>query len=304
MIATPHGAEPGENPAGYFILMPPKEAESAHLDVREIGRNLWRSRGIILASAIAVAIAAGIHAYLIATPIYRSHIVVSVRTDTAGGGGTGGQLSGLASLAGVNLHGGGSARIEYVAKLDSRELVEQLIRQDNLLPILFARKYDFDGKKWRNPDRVPTMDDGVRAFQEIHGIKEDPDSGLITVQVEWKDRFLAAQWAKDIVALANRTIRASAFREAQNNLAYLTGQAKIVEVESLRQSIVHLMETNLNQSMLANAQPDYAFKTIDPPTVSDADKFVSPVRKIEMLGGFFAGALLASIFVLWRGNRR
>jgi uncharacterized protein involved in exopolysaccharide biosynthesis len=301
MTVAPTGAEPGDKPSGYFVLMPPAQDGSAHFDARSLGRKLLLSYRLILGTALVFAVLAAIHAYLIATPIYRSTIVVSVRTDTPNNAPTGG-LSGLASLAGINLHGGGPGRIEYVAKLRSRELVEMLIHQDNLLPVIFASKYDAAAKRWKNPGNVPSMDDAVAAFKKIYSIGEDPDTGLITVQVGWKDRFVAAQWARDIIGLANSILRASAYKEAQRNISYLTGQTKVVEVESLRQSIVNLMETNLNQAMLANAQPDYAFKVMDPPTVSDADKFVSPVRKIEILSGFLAGMLLAAIFVLWRGN--
>ncbi|OJT96903.1 MAG: hypothetical protein BGN82_01565 [Alphaproteobacteria bacterium 65-7] len=302
MNAAPTGTDPGENPAGYFVLLPPQQSEMAKLDLRRVFQRLLDNWKLILACALVFTVLAGIHAYVIAQPLYRARVVVAVRNEGGIGGSVGGgQVGGLASLVGVKLGGGGSARFEFIAKLRSRQLIEMLIKQDNLLPILFAKKYDADAHQWRN--KAPTMDDGVAAFTKTLSISEDLDSGLLTVMVNWTDRFLAARWAQGIVDLANRNIRASAYSEAQRNLAYLTGQAKEVQVDSLRQSIVHLMEANLNQSMLANSQPDYAFKTIDPATVPDADKSVWPVRKVELVAGFVIGAFLASLYVLWRDRK-
>lgn len=303
MNIAPRGSEPADTPAGYFVLMPP-QAEAAQIDVRQIVRRLWREKKLLLAGALLFTILAGIHAYLLATPVYRAHAIVSVRSEGASGAGVGGQIGGLASLAGINLHGGNSSRVEFLAALRSRQLTEQLIKADNLLPILFSRKYDADAKQWRHPDHPPTMDDGVKAFYNIRQISEDADTGLVTIQIDWKDRFLAVRWTNDLIALANRSLRTTALKEAQGNLSYLTQQSQTVQVDSLRQSVVHLMETNLNQAMLAKVQPDYAFKVIDPPTLPDADKFIFPVRFVELVAGFVVGLLLASVFVLWRNNFR
>ncbi len=299
-MAAPKGRSPTDEPAGYFVVVPP-ESNGAQIDIRQVVSKLWAGRIEILSCSVLFALLAAFHAFFLATPTYRSQAVIAVRTTEPGGSAPlGGQLSGLASLAGINLHGSGPSRIEYVGRLRSRQIVEDLIQKQNLLPLLFNDKYDFNAKQWREPDRAPSLEDGVQHFLKICQISEDPDTGLLTVQITWRDRFQASEWVNDLVNLANSELRAAASREAQGNIEYLKKQSTSVQVESLRESIVHLMETNLNQAMLADAQRDFAFKVIDPPSVSDVDKFVLPLRLVEVAGGFVAGALLAVVVVLWQ----
>lgn len=304
MTAQTSGPQVGESPTGYFVAIPP-QSEAAQIDIRKMIADLWRGRYIIFGVALLLALVMGLYAFFIATPIYQARTTITLRVDEAmsGGGGLGGQLGGLASLAGVNVRNGLPGRVEYIARLRSRDMAEKFIRQENLLPVFFSDKYDSAARKWKEAERAPTMDDAVLRFRNVQHIAEDVETGLISVGFDWKDRFLASKWARDFVALTNAELRASALRETQGNLAYLADQARRVQNESLRESIVRLTETNLNRAMLAKAQPDFAFKIIDPPTVPDQDKFISPARPLMVLSGFFAGMLLAMIVVLWRGNK-
>ena len=303
MTAQSTGSQGGESPAGYFVVVPP-QGETAQIDFRKILVDLWRGRYIILGTALLLAILAGVYAYFIATPIYMARATIMVRfEDAMSSGGLSGQLGGLASLAGVNVRNGSPGRVEYIAKLRSRDLAQKFIRQENLLPVFFADKWDEAAGRWREAERAPTLDDAVLKFRKVAHIEEDIDTGLIAVSFEWRDRFLATKWTGDYIALTNAELRASALSETQSNLAYLADQARSVQNESLRESVVRLTETNLNRAMQAKAQRDFAFRIIDPPTTPDQNKFVSPVRSMMVLAGFGAGALLAMLFVLWRGNR-
>jgi uncharacterized protein involved in exopolysaccharide biosynthesis len=178
-----------------------------------------------------------------------------------------------------------------------------LIQKGNLLPILFSSKYDAAQKKWRSPQSEPSLEDGVEKFKRISSITEDKDTGLLTVTVDWNDRFLATAWVQELIALANQNLRSTAIAETQKNITYLRGQLRQVQLESLRQAIGNLLEDNLNRAMSANAREDYAFKIIDSPIVPDADKQIYPIRKLELIAGFIVGALFAIIFILWYGHR-
>src|SRR5258706_11258484 len=293
--------EASEAPTGYLVLMPPK-GSGEQIDTSEIARRLWNGKFIILAGALAFALAAALHAFVLAQPIYRAQAVISVRVASSNGNAAlGGQLGGLASLVGIDLNSQNPTRVEYVALLQSRQLVEQLIKEENLLPILFADKYDGATAKWKDPPKAPTIEDGIkRFFDRIYQVNEDTKTYLITVHIDWTDRVLAADWAKKLIDLANKDLRKSAVDESQRNMAHLERQSGRMPVESVRQSIIRLMEANLNQAMLANAQEDFALKTIDPPRIPDADKFIFPAPLLELLGGCIGGATLGAIFVLWR----
>ena len=121
------------------------------LDLRVVVARLWAGRKWIAASTV-VAAAAFVLAALLITPVYRSAVVsLPVTADEAGMGGLGsalGQLSGLASLAGIQLGGESSRLEEALAVLRSRQFTEKFIADEQLMPQLFPRKWDAREKRW------------------------------------------------------------------------------------------------------------------------------------------------------------
>lgn len=290
-----------EKPSGYFVLMP-FQGQTRLIDFAVIKKIVWDAKYLILAGALAGALIAAIHAFFIAVPIYRSQATVAIQLGEANAGSSlSSAMGGLATLSGLGLGPQNSVRSEFIAVLHSRKIIATLIQTKNLLPLLFSEDYDAQAKRWRQPESPPSLQDGVDLFRgRVYQVSEDRQTSLVTIQVDWKDRSLAQQWVLDIINLTNQQLRATALNETRQNLDYLTRQSQQVQVESLRQSITRLMESNLNRAMLANSQQDYAIKIIDPPTVPDPNKRVSPNRKAEIVAGLVLGALLILVFQLWR----
>ena len=299
------GTESAETPSGYFVLMP-QQAEGEKIELGRILQALWEAKFWIAGAAFAGAVVAGIWAFYIAVPIYRSQATVTVRMNGPNNnGGIGGAMSSLAALGGVNLGSQNPERVEFISVLRSRRLTEEFIRQYDLLPVLFHKLYDPAAKQWKDPQSQPTIQDGIDFFMtSILLISEARETGLVTVRMDWQDRVLVAEWVDNFIKLANQDLRLSALKETSDNLAYLTKEAQQVQVESLKQSIVRLMENNLNRAMLANAQADYAFRVIDPPRVSDPNKKVAPSRKLAIMIGFAIGGFIAALLTLWLARKK
>lgn len=266
--------------------------------MQALWRNgLWIAAGMLLVGGLAALRAT------YATPFYRTEALVAVRSpDTGGAAGVlGGQLGGLASLAGIELGGGGSREAEYVAILSSRSLARALIERDGLLPVLFHKQWDPAAKRWKGKPR--SVGDAVDLFvKKLRAVSQDRKTGLVTVAVEWSDPKLAARWATSLVDMANRQIRREAIAEAQRNLTFLRGEERRLQVESVRLASYRLVEANMNQIMLANIQPDYAFKTIERAEVPEIEKPVRPKLVLETLIGAVLGGLLAALVVAWRAR--
>lgn len=245
----------------------------------------------------------GIIAAFVITPTYRAEIVVSPvegSSSKSGLSALAGQLGGLASLAGVSLSGGGD-KSEAIATLRSRALTENYIRQQDLLPILFAKKWDASNKQfYRNAQgKIPTLWDGNKLFaKEIRTVAEDKKTGLVTLGIEWEDPAKAAQWANDLVKLANQTLRDRAITESNRNLTYLNEQLGKTSVVELRQAIFRLIETEVKNVMVANGSEEYAFKVIDPAVIPE-ERF-GPQRKLIVLLGFSSGLILSTLYALVR----
>jgi uncharacterized protein involved in exopolysaccharide biosynthesis len=266
------------------------------IDLAAVWKLAWGHKYLILIVALVCAALAGIVAFNI-TPIFRAEIVViAARSGGVGGAGSlSGQLGGLASiasLAGVNLDSAGGADREAKAILDSRRLDEDFIRQNNLLGVLLP-----------NSKKPPTLWLAVKAFREgVLTIKEDKRTGLTTLNFDWKDPAVAAQWANGFVALANERIRARAIDDANRNIKFLNEQIDKTRVVEVQRSMYSLIENETKTLMLANAKTEYAFSVIDPAV--PPERKVSPHRSLYVLFGAFVGAAVGLFVAYLRRARR
>lgn len=264
----------------------PTDADDT-IDVIALWRLLWGQKVLIAIVAGVFGVTAVILA-LIATPIYRAEAVVTPVADSGlGGAGSSlaGRFGGLASLAGIDLGSSGVAGQEAQAVLESRRLVEEFIRRNDLVDELL-------------PPGSPTSSlwHAVQKFRDtVVSIRTDDLDGTTTVVVEWKDPAVAATWANGLVALANELMRAKALAGSSRNIEYLNKQIAATNVVEMQRVMYGLIENETKSLMLANARPDYAFTVVDPAAVPEAR--VRPKRKLMVLTGTTLGLILAVLFV-------
>lgn len=259
----------------------------------------WR---LVAAAIAATTLTSGLFAFLL-PPLYRAEVTVVQGGQEGGIGSTTamlGQLGGLASLAGINLGSLGGGSSEYLAILKSRMIVEEFIRRNTLLPVLFADVWNSDTATWATePDDTPTLWRGVKYFtEEVLTVQEYPAEGIIRVGIKWADPDLAAQWANGLVALANEFIRSRDLAEAERNVAYLNNEIQKTNVVELQQVLYALVRSEMQTIMLANARVEYAFRVVDPAMPPETRSF--PNRTLFIAGGIALGGFLGLILVLVR----
>jgi uncharacterized protein involved in exopolysaccharide biosynthesis len=121
---------------------------------------------VMISGITVVAAVLALAAALLTTPVYRSTALLApVSDDSQGAGFAGGQLADLAALGGFAI--GASSKQEGIALLKSRVLVEQFIRDEQLLPVLFADDWDSNRNVWTlDEEDVPTLRDAYDYFDE------------------------------------------------------------------------------------------------------------------------------------------
>jgi uncharacterized protein involved in exopolysaccharide biosynthesis len=236
------------------------------------------------------------------TPLYKADAVLTASDEISGAGGgasLSGELGGLAALAGFG--GARNGRLnEAIATLRSRILTERYIKQQNLLPILFAEKWDSEAKRWKTA-KIPTSQDGYLLFEKkIRTVTEDKKTGLIAISVTWSDPQLAAKWLQDLVDQTNDYLRLQAIQRSNQNLSYLNEQLNKASVVELRVAVSKLIEGEIKKAMVAEGSQEYAFRFIDPPVVPN--KKISPKRALFFLAGSFLGFFVAAVYSLFRGQ--
>ena len=272
------------------------------LRLDDLWRTLWGGRWRIAALALGTAVLAVVASFLI-TPTYRSTVLAAptAESSTSGLASLASQFAGVAALAGVNVSGS-TRTAEAIATLRSRAFTETFIRERNLMPILFADAWDAGAGRWRDETEVPTAWDAFQAFDGLRSVEEDLQTGLISVQVEWSDPALAAQWANGLVADVNRILRTRAISESRQNLEYLRSELEKNSQVPLQSTIFGLIEAELRNAMLSNVKQEYAFRVIDPAVV--AQKRNWPNRALFAALGLFIGGVIGTFAAFLRPSPR
>lgn len=287
------------------LVQNPPASETDEISLHDAWLRL-RAGWKIIAAFLLVASVGSVSTAFLMTPIFDSTALLAVTTqDDSAIKGTSG-LSKIASQFGMAsdmLDFGGSSdqKAEAIATLASRVLLETYIREQNLLPILFAEKWDAQKGEWKekDPAKQPTVWDGYKLFnKKIRTVTEDKKTGLVQFAISWKDRNLAAKWANDIVARTNAYLRNKALDTSSRHINYLNDELKRTNVLELQEAIYRLLEIEIKKTMLARGNEEYSFKTIDPAVVPQERS--RPRRWLIITFGTVTGLFLGVVVALLR----
>ena len=255
---------------------------------------LWGGKYTIL---LATLICAGLSiAYALnATQWYRAEVVLVAPTGSSGHGlanqlGGLGAAGGLIGSLGIGLD---NSNVEALAVLESAGFTRDFIREENLLPVLYAKDWDAATGKWRSadPKYQPDLDDAVDFFEKsIRKVQDDKKTGVVRLVIEWTDPKVAAAWANLFVERLNERMRERALGDSEANISYLrkvmAGESTII----LQQSIGHVLESELQKEMLARGNKEFSFTVVDraaPPKWRTRPKRAQIVAIATILGALF-----------------
>lgn len=174
------------------------------------------------------------------------------------------QFSGLAALAGIQTTSG--EVVHAIATLESRDLAREFITDLSLTEVLFASKWDDQNGTWKieDPEDWPNVNDAVEYFHDnVMSVQEEKKTGLIVLQLDWKDPAAGEIWATQLVNRANAKMRQRVIKESEKNLAYLTAELARTNIVALQDAIGQLLEVEIQKLMLARGNDDFAFRVVD-----------------------------------------
>lgn len=288
----------------------PISSRSDEIDLRELFMILWQGKWIIIAVTFLFAVA-GVFYALSLPNMYKSEGVYAPAQKQGGAGALGGQLGGLASLAGVNIGGGESNDIDQAMELiKSWPFLEGVINKHNLKPLIMGVKgwnketgelvwdeevYDPVNKKWIG---YPANGEGPSSFDVFLAVKRmlrvsvDSKTGLISITCEALSPALSLKFLDLIVDELNLHFKARDVKESARNINYLqnkVGETSIAEMQSVFYGMIELEIKNL---MLAEVSDEYTLKTV---VASRLPEEKSRPRRGGVVLAFFAGAIFFGV---------
>lgn len=269
------------------------------LSVLELFAILWGGRKQIVLCTVAATVLA-ITLALVLPPVYRSTALVAPIESDSDTSSVQSLLNPLSGIQGLYAGAGFSSSIEKaIAVLNSRLFALQFINKNNLLPELFAERWDEGQQIWIDASGIaadaPEQWQIFEKFESMLSVERSRETGLIQVSIDWEDPVKAAQWVNQIIEDVNLQLRNNDIDQAQKSLDYLSGQLEETSVVEMRQALFSLIEAQTQTIMLANVREEYVFDVIDPAVVPEFR--IAPARRLIAISGLAIGLFLGCALV-------
>ena len=280
------------------------------IDLRELFSVLWAGKTKIIAITAVFAIASVIYALSVPNQYKATAILASAQQDSGGISGALGQLSGLASLAGVSIGGGGSTETQVAQEImKSWSFIEGFIEDNNLAVGLSAAEgwdvesnelkinenvYDVDNARWLVSK--PTSWALFKSFSSRLSVGPFGNSGLLTISIEYYSPHVAKEWLDLYVVAVNKHMQERQVAKVSNNIEYLEAQIEKTSITEMQEVFYTIIEEQIKSQMLAEASPDYAFVAVSPSMVPEEKS--QPKRALICILGTLLGGMLSVLLVL------
>ena len=295
--------------------------DSDEIDLAELWGAIWKGKWLIIAITAVFAVASVLYALSLPNE-YKSTAILAPASQSGAGGLSklAGQFGGLASLAGINLGGGGGEDKSVIAMeiIKTWGFLEEFIKDNGIEVEVFAAKgwnrmsdklvidtdpYDVTNNKWVrdfNPDKgqkaEPSSWELFEKVKDRISVSQDKTTGLINLSVEYYSPVIAKQWVDKIVQAINHHIREADREEAIKSIAYLKEQINKTTIADMQSVFYQLIEEQTKTLMLAEVSEEYVFKTLSPAKV--AEEKAKPKRALICILGVMLGGMLSVLVVL------
>lgn len=145
----------------------------------------------------------------------------------------------------------------------------------------------------------PSDWDLVKTFREGHlSLSENKDNGMMTLSIKSQSPPAAQQWAEWLVADINEHMRREDVADAEARIEYLETKLDETNIAGMQQVFYQLIESETRTVMLANAQREYVFRTVDPAVVPQEK--IEPKRALLVIVALMMGGMLGVFIVFVR----
>ena len=229
-------------------------------------------------------------------------------------------LSGLASLAGVNIGDDAATQsfMLYQEGLYSRDVANELAKNPELMHVVFHKQWDAGKKQWLRPSGpvavlVPLVKEvigiPIRPWNPPDGaalqdyisktvaVDSDPLKPVVTITYRDEDPKFAVKFLNALNRAVDYKLRNIALVRADEYVDYLSAQLNTVTNADIRQALMSTLSDQEKAKMMVHATAPYAAQPFGPPSASP--KPTSPNPTLILFIAVVFGTLFGVGAALW-----
>lgn len=314
-------------PVAYEPYAPVEPAGEGEINLLDLFIVLLKHKFMIFSAVILTGMIAV--AYSLTLPnVYRSECTIAPTSQEKGPGAGLAALGGLGAMiaSDAGLMGAGSLEMFDVV-LKSRELTNIVVRQYNLLPLIFDEAWDTVNKRWKvgkpstlpglsqvikgllvsimpagnlpeknaNELKFPTPEDTYNAIQGMLNSTTDKKRNIMVLSIEHKDPRIAQKLLDFYIVGMSEFLRQQTLTEATAQQQQLSLQLAKTTDPLLKNRLYELIARQIEKETLTRVQKYYSFNIIDSAFVPE-HRFKpkrSQICILSVVVGFFVAVFLA-----------
>jgi len=286
------------------------------INIKELFLIFWRRKFLILSiSSIGILITI-IYALLLPN-IYTSSTLLAPSTQEDSLNTKLNALSPIVGLAGVNIPGQNATKShEAIERIQSLEFfskyflpnikVENLVALNKWVPSNNTLEYDkniFDinTNSWLDDyglpsdEAKPSDQEAFKIYKDILSITEAKKTSFVSISITNQSPILAKKWLDIIILNINECMREEDRKVAQNSINFLNESSKMTNIQSLKEAIAKLLESQLQTLMLTSSNDSYVYKIIDSPSIPEIKS--GPARSVICIIGAMISGIISILTV-------
>jgi len=211
-----------------------------------------------------------------------------------------GSLSSVASITGFSLPDSKSSKAkEAIVRIESYDFFNNYFLPNvDIKNITSVKSWDKTNNKliyYQDDNNQQSHQDAYKFYKNMIQITEYKSNGFISLSIMHKSPFVAKDWLDIIIYNINESMRKKDIETSQNAINYLNETVKSTNIQSVKNAVANLLESQIQIQMIANSNKDYVLKVLDSPYVPQEKS--SPSRALIVILGSIIG-LIFSLFAV------
>ena len=314
-------ADPRLASAGGWNPYPPDMPEEDEINLLDLFIVLLKHKVMIITVVFLAGIAALVYSLQMPN-VYLSEATIAPTTQEKSGGGLA-ALGGFGAMIAAEVGIGATGSLDqFDVVLKSRDLTNTIIREHNLLPIIFEKSWDAKTGNWKvaappsffqkasasilgmlrttptekkDLPKSPSLQDAYKVIQGMLSLKPDKKQNVMRIGFESEDPEMAKTILNYYIVGLSEFLRRQTLEDAAAQQVHLSQQLSKMTDPLLKNRLYELIAKQIEKETLAKIQRYYSFNVIDPAFVPE--KKFKPKRAqicmISVVVAFFIAIFLA-----------